>query len=433
MTNTFNWISEPLSLLALGLFCISYVFVMFEEITGLKKSKPVLFAAGVIWLLIGVQAKQAGVSEEAHALLMNVLSEYGELFLFLMVAMSYVSIMEDRNIFAALRAWLIKKRFNYKMLFWITGCFAFCLSPIVDNLTTALILCAVIMAVARSKPAFVSLACINIVVAANAGGVFSPFGDITSLMVWQQGKLNFTEFFAIFFPSVINFLIPAICMHFALPQGGPQAIDAKVSLKPGAWGVLFAFVATLITAILFHHMLHLSSAAGMMLGLSYVKLWSFGFERGKSFDIFHQIQKIEWDTMLFFYGVLVAVGGLAALGYLHVLATHLYDTAPLWGLSSATLANTAIGLISAVIDNIPVMYAVLNMDIALSTGQWLLVTLTAGVGGSLLSIGSAAGVALMGAAPGLYTFSSHLKWTWAIALGYFASIATHLYWNAGLF
>jgi Na+/H+ antiporter NhaD/arsenite permease-like protein len=145
------------------------------------------------------------------------------------------------------------------------------------------------------------------------------------------------------------------------------------------------------------------------------------------FDIFRNVERAEWDTLFFFFGVVVCVGGLGFLGYLTLLSDVMYHQ---WGPSAA---NISVGVVSAIIDNIPIMFAVLTMHPDMSLGQWLLVTLTAGVGGSLLSIGSAAGVALMGQARGVYTFFSHLKWTPVIALGYAASIALHMWLNARLF
>ena len=145
------------------------------------------------------------------------------------------------------------------------------------------------------------------------------------------------------------------------------------------------------------------------------------------FDVFNKIARAEWDTLFFFYGVVLCVGGLGFLGYLSLASELMYNQ---WG---ATSANIAVGVLSAIVDNIPVMFAVLTMQPDMSQGQWLLVTMTAGVGGSLLSIGSAAGVALMGQARGKYTFFSHLKWTPAIALGYVASIWAHMWINKGLF
>ena len=137
--------------------------------------------------------------------------------------------------------------------------------------------------------------------------------------------------------------------------------------------------------------------------------------------------RAEWDTLLFFYGVILCVGGLSQFGYLAMVSHQMYD-----GLG-ATYANVLVGILSAIVDNIPVMFAVLTMEPHMSLGQWLLVTLTAGVGGSLLSIGSAAGVALMGTARGVYTFGAHLKWMPVVALGYAASIYAHMFINSKLF
>ena len=178
----------------------------------------------------------------------------------------------------------------------------------------------------------------------------------------------------------------------------------------------------------------------MMFGLSFLQLYGYYLKRSFSaqskinrdgsdqpFGIFKQIAQAEWDTLLFFYGVIMCVAGLSKIGYLALLNTTLYD-----GLGF-TVANSLMGIISALIDNIPVMFSVIQMHdtTTMDLSQWLLITLTAGVGGSLLSIGSAPGVALMGQAKGIYTFSSHLRWTGVIFIGYVMSILTHL-WLSGL-
>jgi Na+/H+ antiporter NhaD/arsenite permease-like protein len=199
--------------------------------------------------------------------------------------------------------------------------------------------------------------------------------------------------------------------------------------------VVVLFAVTIFTAVSFKNFLHLPPALGMMLGLGYLQIWSYFLKRkGKRrqneemvLDSLAQVQRVEWDTLLFFFGIIFAVGGLGVIGYLGHASEYLYT-----GLG-ATTANIIIGALSAIVDNIPLMFAVLTMDPQMSAGQWLLITLTCGVGGSMLSIGSAAGVALMGQSRGLYTFSSHLKWSWAVALGYVASIGTHLVINARLF
>jgi NhaD family Na+/H+ antiporter len=420
---------------ALGIFLVSYVLVVLEEATQLRKSKPVLLAAGLIWALIGFAYTSAGTPEIAKAAAEHTIYEYGELFLFLLVAITYVNTMEERRVFEVLRAKMTSRGFTYRQLFWITGVAAFFLSGVLDNLTTALVMGSVALAVGSKSPKFVAIACVNIVVAANAGGAFTPFGDITTLMVWQKGKVTFFEFFDLFIPSLVNWLVPAIFMHFAIPQEKAPPVTEKAKLKPGAMGVVALFALTIVTAVSFKNFLGLQPALGMMLGLGYLQFWSYFLQqKGKRADnsdmvlnSFKQIERVEWDTLLFFFGIIFAVGGLGVLGYLRFANQYLYTH---WG---PTYANITVGILSAIVDNIPIMFAVLTMDPQMSHGQWLLVTLTAGVGGSMLSIGSAAGVALLGIAHGKYTFSSHLKWTWAVALGYAASIAVHLVLNASLF
>ena len=421
--------------LSLAIFIAAYILVVFEETTAMRKSKPVMVAAGLIWVLIGLAHMQAGQSDITHAKAVEIIEEYGELFLFLLVAITYVNTLEERRVFDVLRARLVNMGLSYRQLFWLTGILAFFLSGVLDNLTTALIMGAVVVAVGSHSPRFVALGCISIVVAANAGGAFSPFGDITTLMVWQQGKLNFFEFFDLFVPSVINWLVPAAIMHFAVPASNPEPRTDRISAKPGARGVALLFAATIVTAVSFKNFLQLPPALGMMLGLGYLQVWSYFLQRrghkrndhDMVLDSFAQVQRVEWDTLLFFFGIIFAVGGLGVLGYLGLASQYLYEG------FGATSANVIIGALSAIVDNIPLMFAVLTMDPQMSNGQWLLITLTAGVGGSMLSIGSAAGVALMGQAKGAYTFSSHLKWSWAIALGYIASIIAHMLINARLF
>jgi Na+/H+ antiporter NhaD/arsenite permease-like protein len=417
---------------ALAIFVISYVLVITEEATGLRKSKPVLLAAGLIWALIGFAYTAAGTPDVAKKAAEYTIYEYGELFLFLLVAITYVNTLEERRVFEVLRAKLTSRGLSYRQLFWLTGGVAFLLSGVLDNLTTALIMGSVVLAVGVKSPGFVAVACVSIVVAANAGGAFTPFGDITTLMVWQKDKLEFFEFFALFIPALVNWLVPALIMQFGIPREKPAAIEDQVHMKPGAVGVITLFALTIATAVSFKNFLGLQPALGMMLGLGYLQIWSYFLQqkgkRAKNTDMvlnsFKQIERVEWDTLLFFFGIIFAVGGLGVLGYLELSNEYFYSH---WG---PTFANVAVGVLSAIVDNIPIMFAVLTMDPQMSHGQWLLVTLTAGVGGSMLSIGSAAGVALMGIAHGKYSFSSHLKWSWAVALGYVASILVHLVWNA---
>ncbi len=444
-----DMVNSATGVAALVIFVVAYLLVMAEEFTHLRKSKPVILAAGVIWALIALAWKGQGDAAVVEEAIRHNLLEYAELMLFLLVAMTYINAMEERQVFAALRSWLIKKGFNLHQLFWITGLLAFFISPVADNLTTALLMCAVVLAVGGNDPRFVLVACINIVVAANAGGAFSPFGDITTLMVWQkgirtpEGVIDFWTFFHLFLPALVNWLLPAAIMSRVVSRAQPQGAGEAVTMKYGGLVIIVLFLATIVTAVTFHSLLGLPPVIGMLTGLSYLQFFGYYVklrerrllqDQGNgalgspvAFDVFRQVAHAEWDTLLFFYGVVACVGGLGFLGYLAMVSEVMYTG---WG---ATEANVAVGLLSSIIDNIPVMFAVLTMNPPMSEGQWMLVTLTAGVGGSLLSIGSAAGVALMGQARGIYTFFGHLRWTPVIALGYAASIATHFLVNAPMF
>lgn len=435
---------------ALVLFFVAYLVVMAEEFIHLRKSKPVVLTAGIIWALIAWYYQSHDIPHVVESAFRHNFLEYAELMLFLLVAMTYINAMDERQVFEALRTWLIRKGLSYRALFWVTGLLAFFISPIADNLTTALLMGAVVLAVGGSNKKFVLLSCINLVVAANAGGAFSPFGDITTLMVWQKnihasnGIVDFWVFFSLFIPALVNWLVPAIIMHFAVPNEKPKGNSIQLPMRRGALPIVALFLVTISMAVMAHSLLGLPPVLGMLTGLGLLQFYSFILKTSGEktyiahnpsgdlsnpipYDIYSKLARAEWDTLFFFYGVILCVGGLGFLGYLTLVSQTIYGG---WG---ATNANVAIGIISAVVDNIPVMFAVLSMMPDMSIGQWMLVTLTAGVGGSLLSIGSAAGVALMGQAHGSYTFFGHLKWLPAIALGYAASIAAHIYFNSHLF
>jgi Na+/H+ antiporter NhaD/arsenite permease-like protein len=421
---------------ALVVFGAAYAVVITEEFTHLRKSKPVMLAAGLIWAIIGIEYILSGQSAELEVAVREYLAEFAELFLFLLVAMTYVNSMSERGIFEVLRNRLIRLGLGARTFFWVSGFISFFLSALIDNLTTALVMSGVVLAVGKGKPRFVAISCVNIVVAANAGGAFSPFGDITTLMVWQDGQVPFEQFFSLLLPSLVNYVVPAAFMSLAVGKIRLQGEAEAVYLRPGAVPIIVLFGLTIALAVSFHNFLHLPPFLGMMTGLACLQIFGYFLRRWEKgnlhnhhihmegeiapYDSFKMIARAEWDTLMFFFGVIMSVGGLAFVGYLDHVSAWLYlELGP-------TTANVLVGVASAVIDNIPVMVAVLSMEPQMDLQQWLLVTLTAGTGGSLLSVGSAAGVALMGQARGSYSFFTHLRWTPLIALGYAASIWVHL-------
>jgi Na+/H+ antiporter NhaD/arsenite permease-like protein len=431
---------------------LAYVAAMSEDVIELRKSKPMVLGAAIIWFAICTYYALHGEAKVAAVAFESNLLAYIELLLFILVSMTYLNAMEERGIFDWLRIWLLNKQFSYRQLFWITGFLAFLLSTMVSGLAVGLLMGAVATAVGKNKPQFIGLACVNIVVAVNAGGTFSPLGGISTLFVWQRNILEFTEFFALALPCLVNFLVPATIMHFVVPKETPATSSRAIMLRRGSKRILFLFAVTLIITVMANVFLELPPAAGMMAGLALLQFFSFyltqtvknqesqfayaykffgvdvpvGNEK-QDFDVFKNVGNIEWDTLLFFYGAMMIIGALSFIGYLDAVALFLF------GEHSPTDANIIIGLSSAFIDNGTLMFAVLNMHPDLPPGQWLLLTLTLGVGGSLLAIGSAPGVGLLGQVKEGYTFGYHMRWTPVILLGYIASIVAHFSINAHYF
>jgi Na+/H+ antiporter NhaD/arsenite permease-like protein len=434
--------------LAIAITVLAYVTAMSEEVIELKKSKPMVLGAALVWFAICIHYAIQGDPRPAVAAFESNLLAYVELLLFILVSMTYLNAMEDRGIFDGMRIWLLNRGFSYRQLFWITGVLAFVISTVVSGLAVGLLMGAVAAAVGRNQPKFVAMACVNIVVATNAGGSFSPLGGISTLFVWQSGIVEFAEFLTLAIPCLVNFLIPALVMHFFVPQDTPPVSRRQIVLRRGSKRIMALFAITLVITVCSDVFLKLPPAAGMMAGLALLQFFSFYLSRtarepdgsdrlgeprpadwldDREYDIFQKIGNLEWDTLLFFYGAMMMIGALGFVGYLDAIAQFLF------GQISPTMANIWIGLSSAFIDNGTLMFAVLSMHPGIPIGQWLLLTLTLGVGGSLLAIGSAPGVGLLGQIKGIYTFGYHLRWFPVILLSYFLSIAVHFWINARYF
>jgi Na+/H+ antiporter NhaD/arsenite permease-like protein len=413
--------------LSLLVFIVGYYFIATEDRYHINKAKPALLTGTGIFMLIGIYFTIYGL--DGHLLekeVEHLIVEIAGIFFFLFVAMTYIEAMIDRGVFSTLRYRLVSKGYSYKKLFWVTGILAFFISPVADNLTTALILSTVLITIDKNKNEFLVPSAINIVVAANAGGAWSPFGDITTLMVWVDGRADFTEFLFLFPASFLGWGLTAFLLSRFVPKGMPpfNSDEKQAIIEEGGKIIIGLFALTIILAIISHQLLHLPAMWGMMFGLAILKLYVYRLNRSSSpieVNVFAWIAKVENDTLLFFFGILAAVGGLHFLGFLEYFTT-LYEQ------FGATAVNIAVGFLSAIVDNVPVMSAVLkaNPNMGINTmeiqEQWMLVTMTAGVGGSLISFGSAAGVGVMGKLHGIYTFSSHMRYAWTVLLGYILSI-----------
>ncbi|MEA1915265.1 MAG: sodium:proton antiporter NhaD [Campylobacterota bacterium] len=417
---TMTWVG----FLALAIFIVGYYFIAMEEQYHIDKAKPALLIGTFMFMLVAVYYAINGLNMDmVHQEANHLILEIAGIFFFLFVAMTYIETLIHMNVFEKLKFNLISKGYTYKQLFWITGFIAFFLSPIADNLTTALILATVLITIEQKNKAFLVPGAINIVVAANAGGAWSPFGDITTLMAWTAGKGTFTDFLFLFPSSIIGYLVTAFLLSKFVPNTVPE-IDLTKEIEPematGAKVVMGLGIFTIFSAVMSHQVLHLPAMWGMMFGLALLKMYDYRLKKkhGQGFKVFESISKIENNTLMFFFGILAAVGALYFIGWL-ALAAVVYDPSVL----GPTVSNIGVGFLSAIVDNIPVMSAVLKASPEMGLDQWMLVTLTAGVGGSMISFGSAAGVGVMGKLPGVYTFGAHMKYAWTIVIGYFVSIA----------
>ena len=417
---TTTWVG----IVSLIIFIIGYYFIASEDKYHINKAKPALLTGTGIFMLIGVYFASHHLPKEPLEVAVNhLIIEIAEIFFFLLVAMTYIEAMIDRGVFSALRYRLVSKGYTYKKLFWVTGLLAFFISPVADNLTTALILSTVLLTIDKENKEFLVPGAINIVVAANAGGAWSPFGDITTLMVWIDGKGAFGEFLFLFPAAIAGWGVTAFLLSRVVPDGQPpfNTNEEKAQILEGGKVIIGLFVLTISMAVLSHQLLGLPAMWGMMFGLAILKMYVYKVNISNTptkLNAFSWIAKIENDTLLFFFGILAAVGGLHFLGFLEYF-TALYESA------GATVVNIGVGFLSAVVDNVPVMSAVLKADPNMGTdaqSQWMLVTMTAGIGGSLISFGSAAGVGVMGKMHGIYTFSSHMKYAWTVLVGYILSV-----------
>ena len=457
VTNQIDLKSHFVGYFAISVTVIAYILAMTEDLHQLSKAKPMVLGSALIWFSIFIYySVEFGTAKNVASVFQSNLTAYAELFLFITVSMTFLNSMTERGIFDALRIVLANKQYSYRQLFWITGALAFLLSLVISSLTVGLLMGYIILQIGKGQPKFVGLAGLSAVIAANAGGTMSPLGGISTFFVWQQNMLHFTDFFMLTIPCMVNFLVPALIMHFAVSHETPNFSKETPTLKRGSKRIIFIFILTFSITILSNVFFDMPAIAGMIFGLALLQFFAYYLtksenkseriqhfltdhekrdyiESQKGFDVFKCIAGVDWDTLLFFYGAMMIVGALSFLGYLDAMAQYLFTQI------SPTVANILIGLSSACIDNGTLMFAVLNMHPPFAIGQWLLLTLTLGVGGSLLAIGSAPALHVLGLMKGNmnegegYTFTLHLCWMPAILLGFIASIFSLYLINGGQF
>lgn len=423
------------------IFILCYILIALEEKIKIRKSTISMLFAAIMWIILAYLNKNNNDIVIINKKLFEILYTYCELFIFLFITITYINVIKATSIINKIQKVITKDKISYKKLYWITGLLAFFISPIADNLTTVLFISSILTSIEKNDKNFLNLSSINIVIAANAGGVFSPFGDITTLMIWQNNLINSKSFLYTLIPSFVSFIVPSLIISRKIEK---KIIYTKINdtsiimpINNTYISIPLLFIFTIIITTLIHLSLKISPIIGMLLGFTLLEiLESLNNKRNTTkINIKKEIKNINWDTLLFFLGIMLCIGTLSIVGILDKFSFYIY-TNIFKNISielNYTLANSIIGILSAIIDNIPITYALIEMNPNMPESQWLVLNLAIGTGGSILSIGSAAGVALMGVMNKKYTFISHLKWSWSIIIGYILSIIMQIIINTYLF
>jgi NhaD family Na+/H+ antiporter len=408
-------------LLIIFTFVIGYSAIILEFWVKVNKTAVGILIAGLCWMFyfLGdfspLSVNQTNLSHH--------LSEVSQVIFFLLGAMTIVELIDSHKGFSSVIQ-CVTTRSKRKVLI-IIAVLAFFLSAVLDNLTTTILLISILRKLVPDHKERLSLGCL-VVIAANAGGAWTPIGDVTTTMLWINDKISTIAVMkALFLPSIVSLLVPLAC--FLLPAKGEYGGGTveKENEEPGAKLIFWLGLLALIAVPVIKSLTGLPPYMGVLIGLAVLWLVTdilhFRHAERNHLRVPFVLTKIDVSSILFFLGILLTITALDSVGILGELATWITTVVP-----NITAIATLIGLFSAIIDNVPLVAATMGMyNYPMDHTFWLLIAYTAGTGGSILSIGSAAGVALMGLER--VDFISYLKKTTVPALlGYFAGIGVYI-------
>ena len=402
-------------------FFIGYIIIVLEQPLKLDKSVPALLMGALTWALISVgNLEVLGVNHQVTPLedgLLHIMGKTAEILFFLLGAMTIVELVDLHKGFSPITS-LVKTK-DKKALLWITSLIAFFLSAVLDNLTTTIVMISILRKLIPTREDrlfYVSL----IIIAANAGGAWSPIGDVTTTMLWIGKKVSSVGLMQnLFLPSIISLVLPVFVASLLpifkgkienIPGQGNSSDNTKLLSSKT---MLIAGLAGLIFVPIFKSVTHLPPYMGIMISLGIVWLISeyihpeeeFNQENRHLYSVHKALSRIEISSIIFFLGILLAVGALESVvvqsstgekvGFLMSLANKLQELIP-----NQNMVIIFIGILSAVIDNVPLVAATMGMypmdKFPMDSNLWHFIAYSAGTGGSMLVIGSAAGVAAMG-------------------------------------
>ena len=415
------------------IFIVGYAAIVLEHKLSINKSASALLTGVLCWTIVALVS--TNIEETLHHLNEH-LSEIASILFFLMGAMTIVELIATYGGFE-----IITDRISTKSqsgLLWIIALITFFMSSLLDNLTTTIVMATLVSKIVHDtklRLMYVGM----IVIAANSGGAWSPIGDVTTTMLWIGGQISTGNIISqLFLPSIVSLLIPLFVLSSQMK--GTLPIKEENSKNTDSEEVTFGKniifwvgLIGLLSVPVFKSVTHLPPFMGMLLALGTIWAVAETLIKNKSEDvknrlsIFRVIEKIDMPSILFFLGILLAVGALQTMGMLTSVATWLTDN-----LKNQTVVVTIIGLLSAIVDNVPLVAAAMGMysleQFPMDDPFWELLAFCAGTGGSILIIGSAAGVAAMGLAK-IEFFWYLKKMSWLALIGYFAGIGVFLLQN----
>lgn len=408
-----------LGLAVLLIFSIGMLLIIFEAKLHMDKFKPAMLMLSS-FLLIGLYYYFSGDDPHRFEHFIEMQKE-NKVELFSLIAfMAFmwmiVEILSERGVFSSLNSYLIARGMKANGMFWSTGLLAALLSPFINNITSAMIFGKSIKEISRNQQ-YTHVAMCNLIIASNSGVWF--LGTATSLMVVLAGKISILGLLALLPAGLIGWVASAAVLQlFYLNKLHGELIDSTpddVKIKHGGVGMIFFSIVAISLAVVMNILLHVDIEYAVGMGLAVIGLYAWHLKRdGHNVMLLVQMQKVEWNTLLFFIGIISGVAALNHVGWL-TYVSHLFE------IFSPTTVNMALGVISGVLDNVPVEAAALMSAPQLSSSQWALNALMVGIGGSLTVIGSAAGVMVMSIDKS-YSFGTHLRFMPAILTNFFVSL-----------
>ena len=393
---------EILQYVLIGFAVAALLGVVLEEITHVNKAKVTLFFGTLAWILLFVFSPAGAEREQVLTSLNENIAEIAGLWIFLVAAMTFVAYLNKKGMIENLIYLVLPKRISERALLFLTAAFCFVFSSLADNITATLVSITLILSLKLSAEKTIKYAAL-VVFAVNSGGVALITGDVTTLMIFLAGKVKILQLLLLALPAFLAVMLLAAMLSLGM-SGQVLVQSHRTDVRRVDIAIALIFLGTILCTIAGNFFFQIPPVLTVLTGLSVMFLVARFFSDDIETDpILEYVRQVEFETLLFFLGILLLVGMLKEIHVLDGLV-RIYDQVP------AVLANYLMGILSSMIDNVPLTAALLKSGLAMGIAEWMVLTYSVGVGGSLLVIGSAAGIVAMSKVPGL-TFGSYMKYS----------------------